>query len=320
MQILTKCVFSFLIILSNFTNATENSIVPTVEMFEYTENLPSEKFTQQQFKEITDALEKKDEMIRLVTYNMLFDLYDHNLDEVNRWPNRLPRIVELIHEMKPDIINTQELYPNQAAEISNLLSEEFSFFPGQKDENGESFGIFYRTERFELVFSQIEYPLSSVQLKDLKTDKIVHVFNTHMPLSNIEKREANARKIAETIEPYAEQTAVIFKGDLNTFPGKLDLENLPFYDGDYIHRILSKGSLKNSRYESLLGHFGPISTFTNSSTGVKPFEGTGTPGIILDYIYVSSYVTVVSHATEPATVSGHFPSDHMPIFIDFLIN
>lgn len=319
-KIFSKYIFSFFILTTVFADAVENSIISVMERFECIENLPSQKFTKQQFSEIANALEKKEEMIRLVTYNMLFNLYDHNLDEINRWPNRLPRIVELINEMRPDIISTQELYPTQVQEIVDLIGDNFSFFPGQKDEDGESYGIFYRTDRFELLSSQVEYPLSMVQLKDLKTDKIIHVFNTHMPLSNIEKREANAHKISQVIKPFAEQAAVIFTGDLNTFPGRLDLTDLPFYDGDYIHRILSKGSLKNSHQESLLGHFGPISTFTNSSTDVKPFQGTGTPGIILDYIYVSEKVTVLTHAVEQGTVDGHFPSDHMPVLIDFLIN
>lgn len=312
--------FSFLILSTIFADAVENSIIPVMERFECIENLPSQKFTKQQFSEIANALEKKEEMIRLVTYNMLFNLDDHELDEEDRWPNRLPRIVELIHEMRPDIINTQELYPTQVQEIVNLIGDDFSFFPGLKYEDGESYGIFYRTDRFELLSSRMDYPLSMVQLKDLKTDKILHVFNTHMPFSNIEKREVNAQKISQVIEHFAEQTAVIFAGDLNTFSGRLDLADLPFYDGDYIHRILSKGSLKNSHQESLLGHFGPISTFTNNGTDVKPFQGTGTPGIILDYIYVSKKVTVLTHAVEQGTVDGHFPSDHMPVLIDFLIN
>lgn len=310
---------SLLISTTSFAGEVKNSIISVMESFEMIENLPSKKFTQNQFNEIDNALAKKNEKIRLVTYNMLFNLYDHDLEEDNRWPNRLPRIVELIAEMKPDIINTQELYPTQVEDIVALIEEEFSFFPGQKDEDGESYGIFYRADRFELLSSQIDYPLSMVQLKDLKTDKIIHVFNTHMPLSNIEKRESNARKIVEIIEPFAEKTGVIFTGDLNTFPERLDLTKLPFYDGDYIHRILSKGALKNSHEKSLLGHFGPISTFTNSSTDTKPFQGTGTPGIILDYIYISDKITVLTHAVEPGTVDGHFPSDHMPVLIDFLV-
>jgi endonuclease/exonuclease/phosphatase family metal-dependent hydrolase len=250
---------------------------------------------------------------------MLFNLHDYNQSEENRWPNRLPRIVELISEMRPDIINTQELYPNQVQEITSLLENEFSFFPGQKDADGESYGIFYRTDRFELLSKQVSYPLSMVQLRDLKTNKIIYVFNTHMPFLNMEKRESWAHKMAQIIEPFAQQMAVIFSGDLNTFSNRLDLPNLPFYDGDYIHRILSKGALKNSQELSLLGHFGPISTFTNNGKDKEPFQGTGTPGIILDSIYVSNKVTVLTHVVEKGTVNGHFPSDHMPVLIDFII-
>ncbi len=321
-KIVAQISFSLLVLTAMFADAVENSIIPIMETFECIENLPSKKFTKNHFSEITHALEKKDEKIRLVTYNMLFNLYDHNLDEENRWPNRLPRIVELINEMQPDIISTQELYPTQVQDLVSLVGDDFSFFPGPKDKDGESYGIFYRTDRFELLSSKINYPLTIVQLKDLKTDKIIHIFNTHMPFSDIEKRESHAHKIYQIIEPIAKETAVIFTGDLNTFPGRLDLAGLPFYDGDYIHRILSKGSLKNSHERSLLGHFGPISTFTNnnSTTSTKPFQGTGTPGIILDYIYVSEKVTVLTHAVELGTVEGHFPSDHMPVLIDFLID
>lgn len=316
----SKTIISLTLLTTFSAEGVENSIIPVIENFESIENLPSTKLTKNQLSEISDALEKKAEKIRLVTYNMLFNLYDHHLDEENRWPNRLPRIVELINEMKPDIINTQELYPSQVEDIVSLIGKDFSFFPGQKDDDGESYGIFYRTDRFELISSQIDYPLSMVQLKDLKTDKIIQICNTHMPLSNIEKRESNAHKIVQITESFAKEMAVIFTGDLNTFPGRLDLENLPFYDGDYIHRILSKGALKNSKEQSLLGHFGPISTFTNNQTSVQPFQGTGTPGIILDHIYVSEKVTVLTHAVEHGTVDGHFPSDHMPVLIDFLVN
>lgn len=297
----------------------ENSVIPTMEACEQIENLNPKKFTKSQFEEISRALFQTDEKVRLVTYNMLFDLYDHNLDETNRWPNRLPRIVELIREIQPDIISTQELYPSQVVSIVKLLENEFAFFVGQKDEDGESYGIFYRKSRFKLLSSRVTYPLSLIQLQDLKTDKILFVFNTHMPLSNSEKREANARQIVKIIAPYAEQSAVVFTGDLNTFTNRMEL-SLPFFDGDYIHRILSSGALKNSQNVSLLGHFGPISSFTNKDPDIHPFQGTGTPGIMLDYIYVNDKITVLAHAVEQGTVEGHFPSDHMPVLIDFLIN
>lgn len=312
-----KSFILLMLILANAIFAVENSIIPLMETYENVENLPSHKFTKKQFQTIQAALENIDNKIRLVTYNMLFNVYDHNLDEENRWPNRLPRIVELINEMKPDIICTQELYPSQVQEITQLMSE-FDFFDGSKDPDGESYGIFYRKDRFELLSSKMTYPLSMIQLKDLKTDKIFSVFNTHMPLSNIGKREMNAHAIVNITKAASQEMAVIFTGDLNTFPARLDL-NLPFYDGDHIHRILTRGPLKNSQEQSLLGHFGPIGTFTNKDPDIHPFQGTGTPGIVLDYIYVTNKVNVLTHATEKGTVEGHYPSDHMPVLIDFLI-
>jgi len=135
-----------------------------MEHYESIENLPAQKFTKKQMEEISRALEKKEEKIRLVTYNMLFDLYDHNLEEQNRWPNRLPRIVTLLQSMKPDIICTQELYPKQVDDIKNLLNNDFAFFPGWVDSDGESYGIFYRKTRFEVLNSRFEKPLSIKRL------------------------------------------------------------------------------------------------------------------------------------------------------------
>lgn len=76
-NIVAKITFSFLILTTVFAVAVENSVIPLMEKFECIENLPSQKFTKQQFSEISNALEKKEEVIRLVTYNMLFNLYDH---------------------------------------------------------------------------------------------------------------------------------------------------------------------------------------------------------------------------------------------------
>ena len=70
--------------------SVENSIVPMIEKFEDVGNLPVSKYSKNQYAEITSVLNRMEERIRLVTYNILFDFHDHNLDEVNRWPQRLP--------------------------------------------------------------------------------------------------------------------------------------------------------------------------------------------------------------------------------------
>jgi endonuclease/exonuclease/phosphatase family metal-dependent hydrolase len=329
----SKFLFYFLtfISISLHSNDTfEHSTVSIVQHFESIENVPKEKYANKQFKQITNTLNKIENKIRIVTYNMLFNIRDDRTEEQNRWPNRLPRIVKLIDEMDPDIISTQELYPEQVQDLCSALKEKYDFFPGKREtfipgkieKNGESYGIFYRTNRFNLILSEFIDPLAMVQLEDAKTKKMFTVFNTHMPLANSDLRESLAEKIVSEIEKIALKMPVLFTGDLNTFPNRVEFSKLPSYDGDYIHSILSSGSLKNSYETSMLGHFGPISSFTNNpnSDEIKPFQGTGTPGIILDHIYVTDAVKVLAHGVEQSTVDGHFPSDHMPVFIDFILS
>ncbi len=319
----SRILFAFILSCHLCIGAVENSIIPLMEKFERVENLPKQKHSRLQYEEISAALSRKEERIRFVTYNMLMDDYDKDLDQENRWSQRLPRIVELLEEMQPDIIAVQELSLNQYEGLKQHL-EAFSFY-SRECVDGELNGIFYRKERFERIESQVWYmtpdgPLTMVQLKDLKTDQQFAVFNTHLAFSKVDKRDFQARFIAEKVEEFAKAMPVLLAGDLNTFPHRLELKKLPFYDGSYIHRILTKGALKDSQELALLGNLGPLSTFSNAGEDPTAFKGTGTPGVFLDHIYVSKGIQVLMHGVQPGTVNGHFPSDHLPVLIDFIIN
>nr|MBA2728301.1 endonuclease/exonuclease/phosphatase family protein [Parachlamydiaceae bacterium] len=246
--------------------ALENSVIPKIEQMENIENLLPVKYSQNQFLEIATTLGHKHEKIRIVSYNTLFNIFDQNLDEINRWPQRLPRIVELLDEMQPDIIGIQELYTDQSIDLLAHIGNTYSFY-STGYENSELNVIFYRTDRFEVVDSyiwnmgdveeeQINRALTMLKLEDLTTGKCVAVFNAHLAFGKIDKRESQARFIAKCIEPIAAQMPVVLTGDLNTFPNRPDMEKFPFYDGDYIHRILTQGALKDSKEMSVLGHLG----------------------------------------------------------------
>lgn len=300
----------------------QDSIIPQVEHFETIHNLPMHKYAPSQFQEISRSLEDKQDRIRLISYNVLFDRYDAQMPEVNRWPQRCSRIVELLDEMKPDVIGVQELRPAQLNDLFPATAATFDFY-STNDQEGELDGIFYRKDRFRVVDCKVWYmgkaTLTMLQLEDLRTDKMIAVFNTHLSFSKVEQREFQARFIAEKLETFAEQMPVVLTGDFNTFPNRLDLEKLPFYDGDYIHRVLTQGDLRDARDVSLLGHLGPLSTFSNDPEDISPFMGTGTPGVFLDHIMVSSRITVLIHAVQPAKVDGHFPSDHFPVLVDLVL-
>jgi endonuclease/exonuclease/phosphatase family metal-dependent hydrolase len=317
------------IFLSVSLPAIENSIIPQIEKFEVVENLPQKKFSTQQFLEIQEALGRKEEKIRVVSYNVLCNITEYKIAPENWWKFRCPLVLGLLEEMQPDVFGVQELYGSQLEDIFPSLEKTYEFFSRDKS-SGEMNGIFYRKERFELVNS-IVYQLRDcsgfamsdtvtfVQLRDKKTNKKFAVFNTHLEFYEIDERDSQARFIIEKMGELSKEMPVLLMGDLNTFPGRLDLEKLPFYDGDYIRRLFAKAGLMDARECSLLGHFGPISTFTNEGHDPTPFKGTGTPGVFLDHFYVSDAITILSHGVQAGTINGHFPSDHMPILIDLLL-
>lgn len=305
--------------------ALENSIVPMLEKHEQIENLPIQKYSKNQYSEICSALMQRGKALRLVTFNMLFTIYDDNLSPEYRWPERLPRIVEVLNEMRPDLIAPQELLREQVNDLLSCIGDDFAFY-GKASNYGEINGLFYRKNRFEILSSKVWslsqdkwVTLTMVQLKDLRTGECFAVFNSHLSFGEVDSREAQIRAIMEYVEPVAQQMAVLLAADFNVFPNRLDLVKLPFLDGDYINRIVTRGSMRDSMELALLGHLGPISTFTNQPSETKPFEGLGTPGVILDRIYVSPGLNVLIHAVQPATVNGRFPSDHMPVVIDFIV-
>ena len=311
----------------------ENSIVSQIEALESGKALTPEKYGAHQYQEILSAIAKKKERVRVVSYNVLFNLYDHNLKEPYKWPQRAPRVIKMIEEMQPDLLGIQELYPEQRDDLLKALKEKYAFF-SKPAGDGELSGIFYNKHRFKVLDSRVLFlsdkgpnhpaseTLTLLHLQDNITEQPLAIFNTHLSFSKVEKRIAQAKKIHQFISLFHKthpDVALILTGDLNTFPNCPDLTALPFYDGDYTQNLIKKDLFHDAKDRAILGHIGPLSSFTNKDEDPAPFRGTGTPGIFLDHIYVSADVTVLLHAVNPATEDSLWPSDHMPLIADIAL-
>ncbi|MCI0382404.1 MAG: endonuclease/exonuclease/phosphatase family protein [Chlamydiae bacterium] len=309
-----------------------DTIVPLIERVEKAENLNPTKYSKNQYEHIVHVLSNIEDRIRLVTYNMLYNIQDQNLEEQDRWPRRFPRLLQLIQWLQPDILCSQELHQDQLSILLHEMDETYAFYGKENKNNGEIDGIFIRKARFELIdFKEwmifptlpLAYPHVLIQLVlcDNKTQEIFSVFNTHLPYFSPDQREYSAHFILKQVEAVSQRMPVFLAGDFNVIPQRQDMPELPFFDGEYIQRILTQGTLKDTMDEALLGHIGPIATFTNAleRNDGTPFKGTGVPGIILDRIYSNQKSLILVHGIEPARVDNHFPSDHMPVIVDFLI-
>lgn len=318
----------------------ENSVIPTIERLQY-ETVPEEKLTFTQRETLERTLPYLGEKVRIMSFNMLYDIYEKKYDKEDHWKNRYYRIAELLHYTLPDAIGSQELLPHLLADLLPLINDEYSFLgPGDKEQwAGRPLdGIFYRKSRVDLLEGKhlftsdtplvpSENPFGKrhlvtqghFRMKDSRKEFIL--LNTHCAFMDGDSREYSMRFIARYVESLRSDIPIFVTGDFNTFAFRGDLENLPFYDGDLCQRIMTKASLTDSREATILGTAGPLGTYTNDPAAIPPtpFRGTGIPGIHLDHIYVNDALTVLNYAVEPAIVDGRFPSDHMPVIVDAIL-
>lgn len=314
--------------------AVEKSIVPSMDQL-ITKDLQGKINKAQQEAIASLDLDKR---LRVISFNMLFNLYDADLEIVNRWENRKSRVAEYIHYAHPDVIGSQELQSSQLDDLLSVIGKEYAFYGVGIDDGkraGDIPAIFYRKDRVELIKAETFYFSETPQLisqnpfggknsfalchfRDKKRGREFLVINTHLAFGNIERRFYEACKLRYFLLEYKLKIPVVITGDFNTFAFRQALE-LPFYDGDIIVRIIEEGGVTDSARCPVFGHFGPISSTNFCAKSKKPFCSEGEPGIILDHIFVSEGISVLAHGIDAAKVDGHFPSDHFPVIVDLIV-
>lgn len=281
------------------------------------------------YEDMRAFVDKQDETIRVMSFNMLFNSKDSTAPTNYTWEKRKARIVECLSHWDPDIIGSQELQVSQVKDLSQMVNGKFillgsdSFFLNNEHNSmNENNIIFVDKEKFAVLdFEEICFKLPSknyfylATLLDKRTGKSFQVINVHLTFRNAEAREAEAKFIAEFIKSNSKIPSMLV-GDFNTFPLRLE-ESFPFFDGKYIEGLLlDTQALVDARKLAILGHFGPLSTSNYNPITKENFTGLGTAGCFLDHIYVSKGSRCLFHTADPMLVNGFFPSDHFPIVAD----
>lgn len=313
-----------------------NSITHLFNSLDKLSNVKKEKYGPELMSLIENALNNVEQKIRVCTYNaFLYDGDDSNFTPEHQTELRIPRVIQAIQEMNPDILAVQGCFEKQLAPVILALSNEYSFY-GDKlhSGNAEINGFFYKRDRFvaikketartmhdEELATECEvfyHTYSKIQFKDLKTSKIFDVFNTHLSFSKPDLRQRQATQVSALL---SKDVPTIFCGSFNTFPNNPQ-HPYPLYDGDHILSIFKKAHVDNASEMALLGNIGSLGTFTNDHNAPipAPFEGAGSPGVNLDHIFLNSHFTVLKRAVNPIKVDGFYPSEHQPVLVDLLIS
>src|ERR1700733_4151624 len=301
----------------------ENSILPLMEQLQI-QDLQG-KVSLEHRQEMAKICCFRRQALKIMSFNMLFNVpcSEEQLEPENQWANRCPRLIEYLDYANVDVIGSQELQKNQLDSILCAMKNRYGFYgvgvQDQKDK-GDIPGIFYRKERLELLegktyyFSETPTEVSAGPYKtkntftvcifhDLLTDQIFQVVNTHLAFGNIERRHYEAQMLKAYLEKQDQTVPLIITGDFNTFPMRQELLGLPFYDGDKVVSTIESGGVEDSARHSIFGHFGPIASTNFCEETKKTFSSLGTPGVILDHVFVNGRVRILSHGTDPAKVN-----------------
>ena len=264
--------------------------------------------------------------IRVMTFNIR---YDEPRDNENAWPNRKKLVASMIRFHHADLIGVQEALKRQLDDLDVLLPEYSWVGVGRADgkAGGEFSAILYRKSRFTSLGSSTfwlsetpnvpskgwdaSYPriVTWVKLKDTKTGKVFFHFNTHFDHRGVLARKESARLLLDRIRQTVADLPVVVTGDFN-FTESSDGYQL-LTDKNSEKSVSSHLALRDTRYASQHDHHGPTSTFNEFKALV--------PGMKIDYVFVKGRIRVLQHGAASDTWDGRFPSDHLPVLAEIVI-
>jgi endonuclease/exonuclease/phosphatase family metal-dependent hydrolase len=141
-----------------------------------------------------------------------------------------------------------------------------------------------------------------VKLRDLETGKTFFHFNTHFDHRGERARDESARLLLDRIRLPARSLPTVITGDFN------------FTESSDGYKLLTTktSGLHDARYVSESPHHGPTSTFNEFKALI--------PDRKIDFIFVKGNIRVLQHGVLSDTWDGRFPSDHMPVLAEIVIN
>jgi endonuclease/exonuclease/phosphatase family metal-dependent hydrolase len=250
--------------------------------------------------------------LRIMTFNVRVPV-DQGM---NAWANRRALMVQVIEAQHPDILGTQELTQEQGEYLAAHLPGYAWFGQGRDGgTKGEHMGVFYRTDRLEVLDSGDFWLSDTPEVPGSRTwgqpyPRMVtwarfklrdgggefNYFNTHFPYraEDVRPRLLSAYEILGRIGRLPSTARVILAGDFNCTP------DTP------VHAALTQ-SLHDA-WEAAARGSGPEKTF---------HDFTGIPDQRIDWILSRGFKAL---AVETVTThqGARYPSDHFPVLAELV--
>ena len=248
--------------------------------------------------------------LKLMTYNIRLDNQE---DGINRWDKRKKGLVSLIKKSNPDILGIQEGLPNQILYLSKQLNEYSMIGEGRDGKNdGEYSAIYYKNNKLKLEKDETFW-LSKTPEKPtigwdaalnriatvgvfttLNSNKKLVVYNSHFDHIGKIARKKSVNVIINHIKlnDYF-KNAIVVMGDFNSVPSETPIKLLKESLDDSFNEIHQKK---------------PFGTFNGFDLKSKLTSR-------IDYIFTKNLNIYEYKHVSKKLPNGHWPSDHLPIFI-----
>jgi endonuclease/exonuclease/phosphatase family metal-dependent hydrolase len=252
--------------------------------------------------------------LKVMTYNIRVDT---PVDSVNRWPNRVDKVVALINKYDPDIIGVQEALHHQLQDLLKLLPN-YSFCGVGRDDGkelGEYSAILFRNSRFGMLANETwwlsetpEVPgsiswdaamtrvVTSARFYDKELKKEFVVFNTHFDHLGKAARSASAAYIASSVNSLrlnSKNIPVVVAGDFNCERTE-----------ESYTALLASNDLIDTK---------PVNNQTGTFCG---FEVGKMECLSFDYIFHTHEWVLKNYRIITDNDGKYYPSDHLPVLVE----
>ncbi len=259
--------------------------------------------------------------LRVMSFNIRFGTAD---DGDNHWNNRRQIVAQVIKDVNPDIVGTQEVLEFQAEFLQRQLSD-YIYVGRSREANpakGEQCGIFFRKKRFAILgtghFWLSETPdkpgskswdsslpriAGWLQLWDNAAEKSFYVINTHFDHLGKKARLESAKLIRQFVNRLPLQPQfVIVTGDFNAGQSSPPYQALfasPSFTADNTLILQDAFCIHSPKRTQAEGTFGG---FKGSRSGSR-----------IDWIACSESFQVTGASIVVKSYDGKYPSDHYPV-------
>jgi endonuclease/exonuclease/phosphatase family metal-dependent hydrolase len=251
--------------------------------------------------------------VTAVTYNVRHAVLDEGRDA---WDRRRDGVVDRLRAAEPDLIALQECAGEQQAAVATALSDYdwvgVADEPGSGEHNPIGVGprlslVDWRTEwlsesgRPGTTGWDAAYPrvLTTATLRDPAGRRLT-AYSTHFDHEGPRARVESARRLRERIDDLPDDRPAVAAGDFNAEPGSGAYERL--LDGGFRRRLVDARDVARSVA-------GPTTTLTDFAAL--------RPGRRVDHVFLTAACDVHRYVVDATTVDGRYPSDHLPVVVEF---